>query len=146
MSKRREELVSKDEPPPRKPSHSYGKRLSRKIQEETELVNVPVKCGPACQKGEHAQALREECMNNTLTAEILPMTAWVGIDVSQETLDVECVQEGKRRGRRRVKNTEQGCAELLDWLVNERRVIIVQTQVSMEATGWYSDLESHVSL
>lgn len=81
-------------------------------------------------------------MDTTLSAGSLPLTAWVGIDVSQETLDVECLQEGKRRGKRRVKNTEQGCAELLDWLVNERQATIVQTQVSLEATGWYSDLVS----
>jgi transposase len=81
-------------------------------------------------------------MEQTLTFEAETMTAWVGIDVSQETLDVECLQEGKRRGRRRVKNTEQGCAELVDWLLKERKVDLSQTQVSLEATGWYSDLVS----
>jgi transposase len=81
-------------------------------------------------------------MNSTLTSEAELLTAWVGIDVSQETLDVEVLQEGKRHGRRRVKNSVQGCAELVDWLVKERKVEIMQTQVSLEATGWYSDLIS----
>lgn len=111
-----EELVFKGEPPSRRPSHSYGKRLSKEIQGER--------------------------MDKTLTVEPLPLTAWVGIDVSKETLDVECLQEGKRRGRRQVKNSAQGCAELLDWLVKERKVDVCQTQVSLEATGWYSDLIS----
>src|SRR5262249_947568 len=81
-------------------------------------------------------------MERTERIETEEMSAWVGTDVSQQTLDVGWRQKGKAPGKRRVKKAAQGCRELLDWLGNDRKVETRQKQVCLEATGWYSDLAS----
>ena len=58
----------------------------------------------------------------------------VGIDVSQATLDVVCMDEQRQTQYEQVENTLKGYARLQRWL-RKRKV----EAVCLEATGRYSE-------
>jgi transposase len=60
--------------------------------------------------------------------------AWLGIDVSKNTLDTDCAR-GRRRQSRSFANGPEGWRQLLGWL---KAMGIHQAHVCLEATGHYS--------
>ena len=60
--------------------------------------------------------------------------AVLGIDVSKDTLDVDCAR-GQRKQRRSLANSPEGWQELVDWL---KTMGVKQAHVCLEATGRYS--------
>lgn len=53
------------------------------------------------------------------------MHAYVGVDVSKDTLDVTLLTVNGGKRRKRVANTSSGRQALLDWLQNKRKGMLM---------------------
>jgi len=65
------------------------------------------------------------------------MVAYVGIDVSQDELEVCVLVDKNEAATIRVENHQAGIKQLTGWL---RKQGIKEAHVCLEATSWYSDL------
>jgi transposase len=65
------------------------------------------------------------------------MTAWLGIDVSKNTLDVCLLKANGRQLKRIFPNSPAGHAKLVRWV--EQQTPLAEVHFCMEATGSYSE-------
>lgn len=85
-------------------------------------------------------------MNSTVTAPTAAPTAapraWIGLDVSQDKLDVALLQESRRKPIHRVfPNRPEGWNKMISWIKYHLQEVPSRTSCHfcLEATGTYSD-------